>query len=590
MNLNAAPSCFESRLRPYQEELLARIRRAFAAGDGAVMATLATGGGKTAIAARWASAQEGQVLFCCASLEVVAQAHDEFGKWGVLASGSPPADFTSLAYSPAIKVIAAHRATCANRVLKAKRAPAFAALIIDEAHHATDGGNLTSRLVRHFRERGKPVLGITATCWRMSRKEGFEKTWSRLVQGPDWATLAREGYLADIDLRQIAGDQRILGGDLNALGEYTDSGIIASNSENPIFTGGGLDWLQECAPPDGDGRLPSTIIYAVGQEHALHISRLAAERGIRAGLLVSSADIRGRAEGVIETERRRAIAAFRNRELDALINVNMVTEGFDCPSSEAILCLRPTKSLALWLQICGRGSRREAGKDAVLILDAAGNAAEHGSPFRAHDWSLEARGAGAPQDGPSRLCVSEDGASCGAMLHPSLRKCPECGAAQGKQCPTCGKHRIWEKHTRTAHLCDQCLSAVIIAARRKGAKPAFMRGCAICGDMLAPKTNKDNWKKVCGRCWGRWRHGKGGYSESRCGKCLQPTTLTRDGEPHILCPRCRRSPTFRRVKKGKGTRNGKAPAAHAPQTPEKTFNAHTLKLGSPNPREPAGGN
>ena len=149
------------------------------------MMTLATGGGKTAIAARWAEGLPGRrALMCCASLEVVRQAHSEYKKWGVVANSAPPGVFEALEQSPAIKVIAAHRATCANRILKRHEgSDAFGALIVDEAHHAADGKGQTSALVRHFRERGKPVLGITATCWRLSKKQGFSETWTDLVAG-----------------------------------------------------------------------------------------------------------------------------------------------------------------------------------------------------------------------------------------------------------------------------------------------------------------------------------------------------------------------------------------------------------------------
>ena len=111
--------------------------------------------------------------------------------------------------------------------------------------------------------------------------------------------------------------------------------------------------------------------YAVGQSHAVNVARRFQAKGARVGLILSDKDHLKRAPAGIEIDTKRAIERYKDGKLDVLVNVQMVTEGFDVPSSECLLVLRPTMSVALWLQICGRGSRldRENGKTNLLLLD-----------------------------------------------------------------------------------------------------------------------------------------------------------------------------------------------------------------------------
>ena len=136
----------------------------------------------------------------------------------------------------------------------------------------------------------------------------------------------------------------------------------------------------------------------------------------------------------------------------------VVTEGFDLPDASCVMITRPTKSLALYLQMVGRGLRRKDDGGDCLILDLAGNAEEHGLPEDEREWSLAARGNPAAGDPPVRHCRE-----CNFMAHPAHHKCPQCGADLGKYCTICVRFSPWSRWMRESDcpiphdpVCDRC--------------------------------------------------------------------------------------------------------------------------------------
>ena len=316
-------------LWPYQEEMLEALRRALPKGP--VMATLATGGGKTAVAARL-SAEYRRVLFVAPSRSVVNQAPKEFMKWRVIAANASDGKW-DFVLSRNAKVVVASYILAGNRLKNRSDLGQFDLLIVDEAHHAADGKSVVSRLVRDAHASGLHVLGLTATCWRLSVHEGFSRTWRQLLQFPDWHTLHQNGFLADCDLHFLAPEEVIRGGKPGSHGEYTNSGILELNKRRPQFTQGAVDWWASAARHKTQGRWLSTICYAVGQTHAVNVARRFKAKDARVGLILSDKVHLKRAPTGIEKDTKRAIERFRNRELDVLVNVQMVTEGFDAPAS-----------------------------------------------------------------------------------------------------------------------------------------------------------------------------------------------------------------------------------------------------------------
>ena len=141
-----------------------------------------------------------------------------------------------------------------------------------------------------------------------------------------------------------------------------------------------------------------------------------------------------------------------------LVNVIVATEGFDLPDASCIIIARPTMSLALYLQMVGRGLRPKPHGGDCLILDLAANSVTHGLPEDHREWSLEPRGIQKAGEAPIVMCPRCETASPAAS-----HNCRVCGYAFGKECDRCGRwraHKRWlyETHCGDAHqrVCDLC--------------------------------------------------------------------------------------------------------------------------------------
>ena len=435
-------------LRPYQKDLLSRVEGEFESNH-AVMMQLVTGGGKTAIAAEWAK-KFNSVLFICHTLSVIGQAPDEFAKWDVrcepAGTGINSWDAAYGATQMFGGVLAATAGTASSRILLesgriSRRTGRFDALVIDEAHHAYDGRTRVNSLVNGAKRVGIPILGMTATPWRLSKRQGFLETWDTMVCGPTWLDL-RGRYLSDVVMRTT--NDAIVGAGAYGSQDYKEGATQKINQDNPVFREGAFDVLEQF----GGGK---TIMYAVGQQHALRLADIAKSQNIPTGLLVSSNSVRLRAPEGVEVDPAKVRDGLRSGKIRLVINVNMITEGYDCPDVETVMCLRPTKSLSLWLQMCGRGSRLADDKPFLRLIDLTDNHKRLGPPLHEHTWSLAPREEDEDfGDAIMRYCSPDPtGAAsngCGLMIYTAYHSCPQCGESQGKTCEECGKFRLWERY------------------------------------------------------------------------------------------------------------------------------------------------
>jgi superfamily II DNA or RNA helicase len=153
-----------------------------------------------------------------------------------------------------------------------------------------------------------------------------------------------------------------------------------------------------------------TIAFCVNLLHAEHVT----ESFRSAGVTAESVD-----GTMSSTDRAARIERFRDGTTTVLVSVDLISEGFDVPACDCILLLRPTKSLALFLQQVGRGLRPSG--QACVILDCVGNTATHGLPDDDRDWSLDGRTKKASATGPAiRTCPVCFG------VHRPAPVCPIC--------------------------------------------------------------------------------------------------------------------------------------------------------------------
>ena len=311
-------------------------------------------------------------------------------------------------------------------------------MVIDEAHHAAAKG-----WERAMQQWPGPVVGMTATPWRLSEKEGFNHLFDDLICGPQIADLQSNGWLCGDKVFMPHPDLLIHGGEVGSTGDYTESGIESANFGRDIMTAGALEFWQARA------RDRQTIVYAVSVKHAHNIVNVFQNAGFSAEVILGDTD---------PEERRKTIAKFRDGGLHVLVNVVVATEGFDLPDASCVLITRPTLSLALFMQMLGRGLRpKEDGGDCI-ILDLTGNSMIHGLPQDSREWSLEPRGKPPPGEAPVIRCPE-----CEGVSYAASHCCQHCGEPFGKDCLRCGKWRsekdwLYESDCGDDHdlVCDRC--------------------------------------------------------------------------------------------------------------------------------------
>ena len=433
-------------LRPYQQDLLRQVHNSLAADPKAhVMMQLPTGGGKTVIAgallASWL--RDGRkAVWLTHRRELAEQTRGMLTDAGVSAitnvNWTPGQDAPAMAGGAVILMAqTVGRRTARRQVWD--RYHAGDLLVIDEAHHAAADG-----WTRAMRQWPGPIVGMTATPWRLSEKEGFDHLFDELVCGPQTAGLQALDSLCQAQVFIPSAEQRIAGGVVDRIGDYTEAGIEQANRDRPdIMTAGALEFWQKHAND------PPTIAYAVSIDHAHNLAAVFDDSGTTAAVLLGDTN---------REDRDKAIAGFRNGSVKVLVNVIVATEGFNLPDASCIIIARPTLSLALYLQMVGRGLRPKDDGGDCLILDLAANSVTHGLPEDYREWSLEPRGTEKIGEAPIVVCPGCETASPAAS-----HNCRGCGYAFGKDCNRCGRwraHKRWqyETHCGGAHqqVCDLC--------------------------------------------------------------------------------------------------------------------------------------
>lgn len=432
-------------LRAYQRELLGRVKTALAPDRVRVMMQLPTGGGKTIIAAYLLSdwLRDGRkAVWLTHRKELAEQTRAMLADAHISAMTdirwNPGTDAPAMSHG----VVILMAQTVSRRTARRSVWDGYTGddlLVIDEAHHATADG--WARAMQQWPGR---IIGMTATPWRLSKKEGFDHLFSELVCGPQTSELQAERWLCEAQVRIPPPDGRILGGEIDRTGEYTESGIERANqNRRDVMTAQALLFWQKHA------QRRQTIIYAVSVDHANNLAAVFNDAGIPAGVMLGDTPA---------IERDKLIADFKDGKPKILVNVAVATEGFDLPDAGCVVLARPTKSLALYLQMAGRGLRPKNDDSNCTLLDLAGNSLGLGLPEDNRAWSLAPRSEPSDGDAPVMWCPH-----CGAVSAAASHTCAACGAEFGKDCSRCDKWRAWERWSLETHcggmhdlVCDFC--------------------------------------------------------------------------------------------------------------------------------------
>jgi len=317
-------------------------------------------------------------------------------------------------YSAGLGVKDSHQPVICAGIQSATRSPerfeGRKLLIVDEAHLIpSDGEGMYRKLIGYLRERNPNLrlMGLTATPFRLDSGKlwGEGQMFGRLAYTVPTRRLMQEGWLAP--LTNSAGQ---------ATPDTSRAGLVAgefvAKEMAEIFAPATPDCVRE-AIAAAVGRY-SILVFTSGVEHAEEVAHQL-EKETRDEVRTVTGDMP-------PLERASAIESFKAGRARWLVNVDVLTTGFDCPRVDAIVLLRATASPGLFVQICGRGLRTAPEKTDCLILDFGGNLKRHGpidAPNIPGQWKREQR--------------DKKG-------QPIVKPCPACGkdcAARAKSCE-CG--------------------------------------------------------------------------------------------------------------------------------------------------------
>lgn len=416
------------KLRPYQDKSEDSVRVVLRIVQ-AVLLVLATGAGKTVIfsdIARRAAARGSRILILAHRDTLIKQASAKLMDYGV-EHGIIMAGFTPMRHA---LVQVASVQTLVRRLDKV--ALNFDLIIIDEAHlSAAASYRKIIEAILACNPKCK-ILGVTGSPCRLDGK-GLGKSagglYDEMVQGISIKELIEQAYLVRPAVYAPA-DQLDLSGVKMVGGEY-ESQSLAELMDKPKITGSAIEAYKKHCPG-----VPA-VAWCANVAHAQHVAAEFNAAGVPAQALCGEDD---------PNERDKALRALSSGKIKVVTFAMLLVEGVDCPAIGAIILLRPTMSLASYLQVIGRGLRpiyaggmpldtveqRRAAimagpkRDRCFVLDHAGLSFKHGFADEVREWSLDGvkKRKGSKKQEPSIL----------------LKQCPTCFLVHtpAPTCPACG--------------------------------------------------------------------------------------------------------------------------------------------------------
>lgn len=332
-------------LRPYQQQARDRIHAEWDAGHTRTLLVLPTGTGKTIVFASVAADQVragDRVLILAHRGELLEQAADKLQRSTGLVSAVEKAESTCL--DSWFRVVVGSVQTL-QRTARLERFPQdyFGTIIIDEAHHAiTDGYR---RILDYFS--GAKVLGVTATPDRGDMRN-LGEVFDSLAFEYKLTDAIKEGYLCKIMAQTIPLQLDITSVTMSG-GDYAVGDL--GTALDPYLEQIAAEMARRC-------KSRKTVVFLPLIKTSQKFRDLLNTYGFRA------AEVNGQSE-----DRREVLADFDAGKYNVLCNSMLLTEGWDCPSVDCVVVLRPTKVRSLYSQMVGRGTRLSPGKTDLLLLD-----------------------------------------------------------------------------------------------------------------------------------------------------------------------------------------------------------------------------
>ena len=358
-------------LRPYQQEAVDATLNHFRKSDESAVIVLPTGAGKSLVIAELARLARRKILVLTHVKELVEQNHAKYQSYGlsggIYAAGLKRKEKHHQVTFASVQSVAANLDQFRDE---------YSLVIIDECHRVS--GEETSqyqRIIELLRQQNDSlkVLGLTATPYRLAMGWIYRYHYRGFVRGTDdeqdkpfrhciyelpLSYMINRGYLTRPELVNAAVAQY----DFSTLtqdrfGEYAEKDVNQLLSKHQRVTRAIIEQVMEMA-----AERQGVMIFAATVQHAQEIAGYLPEQ--ETALVTGATDLR---------DRDQLIQRFKQRQLKYLVNVSVLTTGFDAPHVDLIAILRPTQSVSLYQQIVGRGLRLDEGKRDCLVIDYAGN-------------------------------------------------------------------------------------------------------------------------------------------------------------------------------------------------------------------------
>lgn len=399
-------------LRPYQRAAIDATFDWMAARPGNPLIVLPTGAGKSLVLSaiiheavtQW---PDTRVLCVTHVKELIEQNHAAALRYwpecpaGVYSAGLRRRDTESRVLFCGIQSVAG----------KAKDIGFADLVLVDEAHLIPrEGMGRYRKFLDAMRSMNSKlrVVGLTATPFRTDSGllyEGEDRVFDGVSYDADLVSLIRDGFLSRTVAKQVAHEidasgVRKTAGEFN-LADLEDAAL----SEHAV-----PDAVEEIVRRGADRK--AWLLFCVGVKHAMAVAAELAKHG------VECAQVYG---GTPSADRAEIVRRFKSRELRCIVNVNVLTTGFDAPHVDLVAILRPTCSPGLFVQMAGRGFRLADGKADCLLLDFGQNFKRHG-PLDAIEVTGRPSADREPGEAPVKSCPS-----CESLVAASALECADCG-------------------------------------------------------------------------------------------------------------------------------------------------------------------
>lgn len=442
-------------LYKYQKKIVKSIVKQMKKGDKHILVQSPTGSGKTimfSFIAKKVSEKNNKVLIITDRTELLLQAGGTINKFEM----NPYYIKAGTKFLNSNKQVYIGMAQTLRNRLKTKRWKDFILkdidlIIIDEAHIQEFNYLFQSDFLKE-----KFVLGFTATPTRGGKMTQLGIQYDTLIEGVAIKKLVKKEKLVNCDIYDCGSPDmsKVM---INKMkGDYAESSMFKKFDSNTLYKGLVKNYLKHTPGQ-------KMIVFCCNVEHAIKTTKELVKAGINAKFVcsqknppkepskwtqASEALFKERFESyklymknfhLLSDDRKKVFDDFRDGKFEVLVNVDIATKGFDCPDLEVVALYRATTSLALFLQMLGRGARISPGKTHFTVFDFGGNKDRFGPYDLDRSWSLwhdEIKpGAGVP---PMKTCGESsdyeeiEGAGdvkkgCKRLILAAYKLCPFCG-------------------------------------------------------------------------------------------------------------------------------------------------------------------